>query len=159
EVDLEGGAAGALEAPGRQTADVEIEGHVPPVVQRRHGRHPDLADDLRPQVKRVLRLLPARKRELGQSGGCGEAHGFCCTRIIPSCFSSSRITSIRTSCEARSISPRRSQRARIRSATSARRSLRTSTTTRSSIGPRGTPSISAAASAEDWPSGKKPSAT
>ena len=44
-------------------AYVDKEGRVPPVVSRRRRDHPHLADDLRPQMQRVLRRLPSGKRQ------------------------------------------------------------------------------------------------
>ena len=55
------------QAAGGQAAHVHVERDVPPVVARLRRCQLDLADDLRVQVQRLLRLLPGGVRELGQS--------------------------------------------------------------------------------------------
>ena len=70
--DLEGRPA-MMQAPCRKSADVDVEGCVPPVVLRRRRGKPDLADDLRVQVQRVLRRAPLSQVQLG------ERHGFVTT--------------------------------------------------------------------------------
>ena len=47
----------------RQPAHIDEEGRVPPVVTWRRRGHPHLADDLRPQMQRVLRRLPLGERQ------------------------------------------------------------------------------------------------
>ena len=66
EVDLEGRAARRVQSASRQSADVDVERHVPPVISRRRRGHPHLADDLRPEVQRVLRRLPLFERQRWQ---------------------------------------------------------------------------------------------
>ena len=63
EVDLEGHAGRRVHPARRQPAHVDVERDVPPVVARGGRGHPHLADDLRPQVQRVLRRLPLLERE------------------------------------------------------------------------------------------------
>ena len=65
ESDLEGRPA-MMQAPCREPADVDVQGCVPPVVARRRRREPDLADDLRVQVQRVLRPAPLGQVQLGE---------------------------------------------------------------------------------------------
>ena len=66
EVDLEGDTSARVQATRRQPAHVDVERDVPPVVAWRGGGHPHLADDLRPQVQGLLRLLPRCQRKLGE---------------------------------------------------------------------------------------------
>ena len=65
EVDLEGDAVLRMHAARRQPAHVDVQSDVPPVVPWSGGGHTHLADDLRPQVQRLLRLLPPGQRKLG----------------------------------------------------------------------------------------------
>ena len=67
EVDLESDAVFCVHAPGRQATHVDIERDVPPVVSRRGRGHAHLADDLRPEVQRVLRFLPLSQRKFRQT--------------------------------------------------------------------------------------------
>jgi hypothetical protein len=66
EPDLEPGAVGRVQQPRGQAAHVDVQRHVPPVVLRRQRGHLDLADDLDPEVERVLRRLPLLERQRGQ---------------------------------------------------------------------------------------------
>jgi hypothetical protein len=63
EIDLKRDALRRVHGARRQSAHVDVERHVPPVVARRGGRHPDLADDLRPQVQRLLGGFPVLQRQ------------------------------------------------------------------------------------------------
>ena len=59
EVELDLQVVGVGRHPARrEPSDRRPEGHVPPVVAHRRERQPGLADDLCPQVQRVLRRLP-----------------------------------------------------------------------------------------------------
>ena len=48
---------------------------MPPVVDRRRERQPDLADHLRPHVERGVRVRPLRKRQRGPVGSWYSAIG------------------------------------------------------------------------------------
>jgi hypothetical protein len=58
--------APVMQPPRREAAHVDVEGDVPPVIARRDGGQPDLADDLAVQVQRVLRRAPVGQVQLGQ---------------------------------------------------------------------------------------------
>ena len=77
EVDLEGDTAFCMHLARRQATHVDVQRDVPPVVSWSGGGHTHLADDLRPQVQRVLCLLPSGQRELGELSArpLGRAHG------------------------------------------------------------------------------------
>ena len=62
EVDLEADIVGRVHAAGGETAHVDVEGYVPPMVSGCARRHPDLAHDLCPQVQRLLGWLPLFER-------------------------------------------------------------------------------------------------
>ena len=64
ELDLEVVGVDRHAARG-QAPRRRVEGDVPPVVAHRHEREPGLADDLRPQVQRVLGRLPLLERKGG----------------------------------------------------------------------------------------------
>ena len=68
-------AARRVHAPCRQPANVDVERRVPPVISRCRGRHPDLAHDLDPEVKRVLGRLPVLEREGGKLGPAVDRDG------------------------------------------------------------------------------------
>ena len=72
----------------------------------------------RPEQGVELRDQLAGGRGVRPFGFDGDLYSW--ARSIQSCFSSVRVISISTSCDARSISPSRSVRARTRSSTSAR---------------------------------------
>jgi hypothetical protein len=65
ERDLEGRIA-VMQPSRREAADVDVERDVPPVVARRRGRQPDLAEYLAVQMQRVFRCAPIAQMELGQ---------------------------------------------------------------------------------------------
>src|SRR4029077_7143747 len=66
EGDLEGDAARGMQPARGQATDVHIQGDVPPVVPGGARGHPHLADDLHPEVERLLRRLPGGQRKLGE---------------------------------------------------------------------------------------------
>src|SRR5438067_5277971 len=66
ESDLEARAVLVVHAPRRQPPHVHVQRNVPPVIPRSSGRQAHLADDLHPEVQRVLRGLPLCERKLGQ---------------------------------------------------------------------------------------------
>jgi hypothetical protein len=47
-----------MQPPRREPADVDVQRHVPPVVARRRGGQPDLAEDLAVEMQRVLGRAP-----------------------------------------------------------------------------------------------------
>src|SRR5881628_2384307 len=49
---------------GEVTARANVQRHVPPVILMRGQGKPRLANDLRPHVERVVRVLPFRKQQL-----------------------------------------------------------------------------------------------
>jgi len=55
-----------VEAPGCESADVDVQRSVPPVVARCRRRQPDLAEDLAVQVQRVLCRAPVGQVQLRQ---------------------------------------------------------------------------------------------
>src|ERR671914_930515 len=61
--DLESRAA-MVHAPRGETADVDVQRDVPPMVARRRRSQSDLADDLAVQMQRVLRGTPAVEVQL-----------------------------------------------------------------------------------------------
>jgi hypothetical protein len=58
-----------MQAPCRETADVDVQRDVPPVVARWRRRQPDLADDLAVEMQRVPRLAPVGQMQLRQRHG------------------------------------------------------------------------------------------
>ncbi len=54
---------------GRQPAWAHIEGDLPPVIEQRGVREPDLADDLRPHMQGLACVRPVRYPELRPCGG------------------------------------------------------------------------------------------
>src|SRR5439155_20444077 len=66
EGDLERAPVLRVQTARRQTAHTDVEGNVPPVVARWARGHADLADDLHPEMQRLLRRLPRGERELGE---------------------------------------------------------------------------------------------
>ena len=65
-------------AARRQSAYVDVERNVPPVVAGSRRSHTYLPDDLKPQVQRRLRVRPLSESylwELGSDARC-RAHGF-----------------------------------------------------------------------------------
>jgi len=58
EVDLEADAAGRVHRRVVNPPDVNVERDVPPVVPGSGGGHANLADDLHPQMQRLLGCLP-----------------------------------------------------------------------------------------------------
>ena len=68
EIDLEGAVAGGHRR-GRQAASGHVERHVPGVVEPGLARQADLADDLGPQMQRLVGRLPRRIRQVGPALG------------------------------------------------------------------------------------------
>jgi hypothetical protein len=56
------------DAARRETAEVQMKSHMPPVILRRHVGELDLAHDLDPQMKRVLGCRPALQGQARQLG-------------------------------------------------------------------------------------------
>jgi hypothetical protein len=78
EVDLKADLT-VVQPAGGQATDVQVQGHMPPVVAGRGGGQLDLADDLGPQVQGRLGRLPRLQRQLGQlrpRGGGRRGHGW-----------------------------------------------------------------------------------
>jgi hypothetical protein len=77
EDDLDAAAARGHQRRG-QADGVDVERHVPPVVDRRGQRHAHLADDLGPQVQGVAGVLPGRNLHAGPRSGAqgGRLHSW-----------------------------------------------------------------------------------
>jgi hypothetical protein len=77
EDDLERDAVRRPQPARGQATHTDVERGVPPVVSRRRRCHPYLADDLHPEVQRLLRRLPFREGQRGEldPAGCGRRHG------------------------------------------------------------------------------------
>ena len=69
--DLERRAV-VMQPPRRETSHVDVQRDVPPVVARRRGRQPDLADDLAVEMQRVLRCAPVGQMQLRQRHASGD---------------------------------------------------------------------------------------
>jgi hypothetical protein len=64
DIELEADAARGSHDSRRQSSDVEVQRNVPPMDTRWCGRELDLAEDLKPQMERVLCVAPLRERKL-----------------------------------------------------------------------------------------------
>jgi hypothetical protein len=68
ETDLEAVSVIEGDTTRGDPAQVEMKGHVPPVILGRHVGQLDLPDDLRPKMQRVLGSRPTLERQAGKIG-------------------------------------------------------------------------------------------